>query len=147
MCCCITGSGPSGATNRNSVGPIEADNIICKVIACMPFIGFAAYCVSVNSLDVDLAKTVDRSRTIKLVEVRNHYKIATIIQTVILIAMIATFMATGILRAAAADLSIGGVCMGVLVGAAAYNVYLIRCNHKLIDEITSTGTRKGMEFR
>jgi hypothetical protein len=141
-----------GGSNNYS---IEEDSIVCKAVSSLPIIGVIPYLLKELSLARQIKMAVNREmsgssveikKVIRLIEVKNHYKVAAIIQVVLIIALLATLMGVGILHNTI-PLSVGGASIAVLMSILAVHGYRIHHNREVKAELNSKGMRRKLEVK
>ena len=119
---------------------IDEDSFVRKAAACVPMLGIISSFFNETSLHLKINSTFllgTKDVTLRQIEVKNHYKIASIIRETICIAIIVTLMAIGILHGKT-PLTIGGVCMGVFAGIIAWHAHAIRHNKRLMSQLDTS---------
>lgn len=86
---------------------------------------------------------MDVGRLIKLIEVKNHYKIGAMVHQLLVIAIFTTLIATGVIHGVA-GITIMGVLIAVILGALGYNLYKFYQNRQIVNELRATGFRPNM---
>lgn len=126
--------------------PIPEDSIFLKLLSCIPLFGIIPAVINECSLQKKAQQTEDPARLIKVINVKNHYKIASIARKLLTVALIITGVALGVLT--------GGLGIGVAIGAAIIGScfvsiysYRIHKNKQLIHELQTTGFRPNMYVR
>ncbi len=134
---------PTGGTDGYLIGE---DSTFRKAISCIPVLGVVMALFNEFSLAEKIRTEVKIERAFRLIDVKNHYKMAGMIRELLFIAIITTLMATGVLRGTI-PLAIGGVSIAVIIGVLALHGYRIRHNKQLIEEIAQHGVRQDMEVK
>jgi len=134
--------------NRSKDFNFPEDSKILKGLACLPVLGSIITIIAQSSLNKKIeASEIDRARIIKLVEIKNHYKVSTIICGILNIAILATCIALCILNHLLAGVIIGGVCIGINVLGIGLAAYRRHKNEEVIAELREHGIRPGMLMR
>jgi hypothetical protein len=115
------------------LGSIPENSTFWKTTTCLPFFGFVPYLIQQASLDARMERERDPARAIELIEIKNQYKIAFLIYSLLSTALNIVVVATGLLS--------GGIICPVLcsVGMAAWLIFQIKKNNSIIDEIDRFG--------
>lgn len=136
---------PSGIASGLQNYYIKEDSSLNKAIACIPIVGGIIGVYNESSLAQQISSTKNVGALIRFIEVKNHYKIASIVREVLLIAIIAYYMATGMPDAG--YLAGSGACIVVLTGLIAWNGYSIYHNKEVAEELSTKGIRLKMLVR
>ncbi len=124
-------------------GPIPEDSRLRKFLACLPIVGIAITILNERSLQKRIRRSRDLTRIVKMIQVKNHYKIASIIRS-ILTAAVVVAVAFAVFKASVFILIAGGAaCVvggGVAIAYACFrhkNVKLTRSfkGKQLVEEL------------
>lgn len=113
---------------------IPEDSIYRKLLACIPIIGIVPTVINERSLKGKIKDIKDPTRLVKLISVKNDYKICSTIREFLTIA----------LAVAGVALSIIGVGFGIgtcIIGSLlmTYHIYAMQKNKQLINQLQTTG--------
>lgn len=109
-------------------GDIPEDSIYRKLLACIPIIGAISTFFNERSLSAKIMCSYDPDRIVRLINVKNDYKIASIIRELLSLTTIVT-------RVALSHLSLSvGIGTGIaLIGCIAFHAYGIYKNKQITD--------------
>lgn len=106
---------------------IPEDSIYRKLLACIPIIGIIPTVLNERSLREKIAKTKESTHFVKLINVKNHYKFASIVRKLLSIVLIVACVALPLLSWPI------GIAAGVVgSGFIAFYAYGIHKNKQII---------------
>lgn len=119
---------------------IPEDSIYRKLLACIPIIGIIPAFINERSLSEKITKTKDNARIIKLINIKNHYKISSIIRESLSVALVVVSVALAILGSSTGVgiAMIGGCCI-------AFHAYEIYKNKQLIKDLQTQAQESNGE--
>ncbi len=101
---------PPGGAFLPAYQPLFEDSCVLKMLAMIPVIGLIPRCFVHNSLVGKLAATTDQAKVIEIIRVKNDYKTASTISSMISVSLLIAAMATGIISGIFGfSLSIGSI--------------------------------------
>lgn len=92
---------------------IPEDSIYRKILACIPLLGIIPTVINERSLATKIKTTLEPTRLIKLISVKNDYKIASIARILITVALIVSAAAYGVFSGMGLVTAILGCCLAV----------------------------------
>jgi hypothetical protein len=124
--------------------PIKENSVFRKLLACIPLFGVIPTMINECSLQKKIGQTTLPERQTKLIEVKNHYKICSIVREVLTLALviavagIVAIIAMNILCLSIGLAAVAGAAIigGASVGIYAYGIYK---NKQLIKELENSG--------
>lgn len=123
----------ASALNSGAAFRIEEDSVLWKALSGIPVIGLGISHIQQTSLTDQVYTAPNMPSLIKLIEVKNDYKIATIVGSVITTALIVAGVASGILA------------VGFLIAAAmplismGITIYQLHMNNQTINHLKIQG--------
>ena len=99
---------PPGGAFLPAYQPLSEDSCALKTLAMIPLVGMIPRVFVNNSLVGKLAGNLDPAKAIEIIRVKNDYKTAGIVSSMILTALIIAGMATGIIAGAL------GITIGII---------------------------------
>lgn len=109
---------------------IPEDSLLRKLLTCIPLVGIIPALINERSLEIKISKPETNNYKAKLVTIKNHYKICSVIREILSLALIVNQIAVS-----AFNWPIG-ICAGIIaVSSVAFNVYGIYKNTKLINDL------------
>ncbi len=99
---------PPGGAFLPAFQPISEDSCILKSLASIPFVGVIPRLFANNSLAAKLSGNLDPAKQIELIRVKNDYKTAAIVSSMIVTAMLIVGMAAGVIG------GVLGLSLGIL---------------------------------
>ena len=131
---------PERLSNSSSKLFLEEDSFFRKAAACVPMLGTISSFFNETSLALKINQNFlseSNDFLVRHIEVKNHYKVASIIRETLSIAIIATLMALAILQGKI-PLSVGGVSIAILGGLIAWHAHTMHHNKGIIKELNTT---------
>lgn len=101
---------------------IAEDSLLRKIIACIPLLGIISSVKNELSLKGAINENKDPQRIIRRIEVKNHYKIASIMRELLTLALVVAIVASGILSVGT-NISIGIIVTAAVITACFVGVY------------------------
>lgn len=116
---------------------IPEDSIYRKLLACIPIMGIIPTVINERSLRKKITQTKDVTSLVKLISIKNHYKISSIIRESLSFALVAS-VALKILGAATGIgmIMASGIIVGNCIALYAYGIYK---NKQQINELQAHG--------
>lgn len=116
---------------------IPSDQMCKKIRAGIPFLGFIQAYLSERALARAIEVEFNPERLIRLIEVKNEFKVATIINGLLSIALMVGLVAAGILT--------GGIAFNIVAPLSAafifsFGLHQILYNQNVIEDIKLTGS-------
>ncbi len=133
--------GPNSSQSISDQPPrifIKEDSTLLKIAAAIPLIGMPVSVIQEHFLSAKIVALQEPSVLSKLISVKNDYKKSAIIRNLISAALVIAGIAKGILK------SNFLISAFILTGAAAFNVYLINQNEKVIHRLKLSGFGPGL---
>lgn len=118
--------------------PIEEDSTAMKLLCCIPILGIIVSLRSEIGLWKKFKTEESQQRAVQLIEVKNDYKGAAVIRSLLSSAVIIAGVVSGFFAKQSF------VSAGLFVGLAAWHFYQICQNVNTQDEIIAKGLRPGL---
>jgi hypothetical protein len=113
---------------------IPEDSIYRKLLACIPIIGVIPSIINQGSLRKTITQTKESARLVKLISIKNQYKISSIIRQLLSVALIVAGVSLTILCGPI------GIVTGIMIGSCtAFDAYGIHKNKQILDELQANG--------
>lgn len=117
----------------------EEDSIWRKLLACIPAIGIIFSVVNEKSLKDKITNANTPERVVELIKIKNHYKIASIVRSILTVVLAVSVLALGFFSV---GLSVtAGIGITAFKGSCAvYYSYSLHKNRQLIEELEAVNS-------
>lgn len=118
------------------------NSIFRKILACIPLLGIIPTIINEDRLRAKIQPEKDSATLVTLIEVKNRYKVASIIRGLLSMALLVTGIATGIFGSLGLGLAICGLIVaGCCISEYAYRIHK---NKHIIEILQKTNKLSGL---